>query len=88
MFSLDDEWIALKEHKDDSSLSSAFQAHSWPITLPKTALPHGQLPTHRYRRFRVRSTGPTSSMEYHYLMISGLELYGTLFMKSFRDFVL
>mmetsp|Transcript_4271 Transcript_4271/g.15743 ORF Transcript_4271/g.15743 Transcript_4271/m.15743 type:complete len:509 (-) Transcript_4271:75-1601(-) len=63
------DWTLLKAHKNDETLhGTGFATASWPIEDADQA----------FRHFRVRQTGPNSTGD-DYLVLSGFELYGTLF---------
>jgi hypothetical protein len=66
-------WTVLKPHENDHSFPQALHsvAH-WPVApLPNTG-------PWAFRHFRIVQHGPTSEGD-HYLMCSGIELYGELF---------
>lgn len=62
-------WVGLREHLDDRSLSKKGQTASWAINPPANS--------GSFSQFRVRQTGPNSNNHY-YLALSGFELFGTL----------
>jgi hypothetical protein len=61
-------WTLLRRHVNDESLNEQFATHSWPI--------EGQ--TRAYRFFRILQTGHNSS-NHNFLVLSGVELYGSLY---------
>lgn len=64
-------WVTLKEHKNDASLvERKGSTASWPIDPVEAA----------FRYFRIYQTGKNSSGN-DYLMLSGFEIYGTVFDK-------
>lgn len=64
-------WITLKEHKNDEALQDPGTTHTWKLDeVPDDA--------EGWRHVRLYMTGPNSSGSYHYLSLSGLEVYGTI----------
>lgn len=64
------DWTLLRAHKNDETLKGThFATASWPVESPDGT---------PYRHFRVRQTGPNSTGD-DYLVLSGFELYGTLY---------
>ena len=62
-------WIPLKDHRNDSTIPVAKHGvGEWRV---ETNAPQG------FRHFRIFQTGRNSS-SYHYLMCSGIEIYGVL----------
>jgi len=61
-------WVTLKQHNNDSSISTQMASKTFPVDQKNP-------PFQRY--FRIYNTGANSSGN-NYLMISGIELYGTL----------
>jgi len=61
-------WKLLKRHINDDSLNSNFATCSFPV----------QSVTQAYRHFRILQTGHNSS-NHNFLVLSGFELYGTLY---------
>mmetsp|Transcript_22165 Transcript_22165/g.57833 ORF Transcript_22165/g.57833 Transcript_22165/m.57833 type:complete len:549 (+) Transcript_22165:57-1703(+) len=59
------EWVVLRQHLNDGSITGAFDTASWDANPDGLAFSH----------FRIFATGPDSS-GHNYLMMSGLELYG------------
>ena len=66
----DAQWVTLRRHESDSSLPRVGAGVcGWAVSCAAS-----------FRRFRVLQTGPNawSGGSYHYLMCSGIELYGVL----------
>ena len=66
----DAQWVTLRRHERDSSLPRvAAGVCGWAVNGAAS-----------FRRFRVLQTGPNAHLSgnYHYLMCSGIELYGVL----------
>ena len=63
----DGTWVALRTHTGDVSLNGAGASASWSVEGARES----------YRCFRVIQTG-VNSINQHYLMCSGVELYGDL----------
>jgi hypothetical protein len=63
----------LKSHSNDESLTDKYATHTWQLEIPsKQPQPHG------YRFFRILQTGKNSS-KHNFLVINGIEFYGSLF---------
>ena len=62
------QWESLVVHQNDKSLSTRTPSAAWAV---RSCRPEG------YRRFRLFLTGANSHGN-HYLMASGVELYGVL----------
>ena len=62
-----DQWITLKEHSNDLSISKAGKGHLWPLRYSD----------HTFSRFRIRLKGPNSSHTFRFVAC-GLELYGRI----------
>jgi len=61
-------WIALRKHTSDVSLSGKFESFSWPV----------EGVTNAFRYFRILQTGHNSSNR-NFLVLSGIEIYGELY---------
>ena len=61
------EWVVLRRHENDTSLNGALATASWDANPDGLAFSH----------FRIIMTGANFSAN-HYLMMSGLELYGRI----------
>jgi len=67
-------WETLKEHVDDQSLNDPGSTATWKLE-PKE-LEEGDL---GWRHFRIHQNGKNASGQTHYLSLSGLEIYGTVY---------
>lgn len=66
------DWVTLKRHKMDESLNGPFATSSWDVEA------HEGGP---WRHFRIVQTGHNSS-SHNFLSISGIELYGELYLSK------
>eukprot|EP01125_Pyxidicula_operculata_P007937 TRINITY_DN2680_c0_g1_i1.p1 TRINITY_DN2680_c0_g1~~TRINITY_DN2680_c0_g1_i1.p1 ORF type:complete len:712 (+),score=119.45 TRINITY_DN2680_c0_g1_i1:29-2164(+) len=67
-------WTTLMRHSNDRSLSGNWSTHSWLIENPQKP----------WRYFRILQTGHNSS-NHNFLSLSGIELYGELYLKQKLD---
>lgn len=87
-------WTTLRVHENEISLENPPHVSTWPLGNRTTSSPssagagssingggEGGAGLTAYRSFRITQTGPTSSGTL-FLLLSGLELYGTLFSTS------
>ena len=73
-FSIDGiNWIDIKVHTNDFSLTEPGSTHTWNLDLPE-----GVDKTKGFRHMRLLQGGKNSSNQTCYISISGLELYGTV----------
>jgi hypothetical protein len=66
-------WVVLREHVKDASINGVGAKCSWPVTNV------GMNQCYRYIRIRMKGV---DSSGHHYLLCSGIELYGDLYISS------
>jgi hypothetical protein len=62
-------WVVLRRHSGDTSLTDKWATHTWSLHLEKPQ---------SFRYFRILQTGRNSS-NHNFLVLSGVELYGDLY---------